>query len=188
MLAVRPANRFRARPLHKATMSNVGVIGLGAMGMGVARSLLRAGFAVHACDVRAGVADAFAVEGGVACASPADVARQVDVIVSVVVNAAQTEAVLFGEGGAVAAMEPGSVFASADGRPRRRRSSSKRGWERLGCISRRADVRRRRERRVRRNDDDDLRPPPRPMRVRRRARRDGGKVYRLGDAPATAAR
>ncbi len=31
---------------------NVGVIGLGAMGMGVARSLLRAGFAVHACDVR----------------------------------------------------------------------------------------------------------------------------------------
>lgn len=31
---------------------NVGVIGLGAMGLGVARSLLRAGFRAHACDVR----------------------------------------------------------------------------------------------------------------------------------------
>ena len=45
---------------------NVGVIGLGAMGMGVARSLLRAGFAVHACDVRRDVLDAFAAEGGIA--------------------------------------------------------------------------------------------------------------------------
>ena len=31
---------------------SVGVIGLGAMGMGVAQSLLRGGFEVHACDVR----------------------------------------------------------------------------------------------------------------------------------------
>ena len=39
---------------------NVGVIGLGAMGLGVARSLLRAGFKVHACDVRKEVLDKFA--------------------------------------------------------------------------------------------------------------------------------
>lgn len=36
---------------------NVGVIGLGAMGLGVARSLLRAGFRTHACDVRKDVLD-----------------------------------------------------------------------------------------------------------------------------------
>ena len=30
--------------------NNVGVIGLGAMGLGIARSLLRSGFKVHACD------------------------------------------------------------------------------------------------------------------------------------------
>jgi L-threonate 2-dehydrogenase len=88
---------------------NVGVIGLGAMGMGVARSLLRAGFAVHACDVRAHVLDAFAKEGGIACSSPADMGGKCDVVVTVVVNAAQTEAVLFGENGAVPAMKPGSV-------------------------------------------------------------------------------
>lgn len=90
--------------------SNVGVIGLGAMGGGMARSLRRAGCQVHVFDVRAEVAQAFAAEGGVACASPAALAAQCDVIVSVVVNAAQTESVLFGEGGCAAAMKRGSVF------------------------------------------------------------------------------
>jgi putative dehydrogenase len=75
---------------------NVGVIGLGAMGLGVARSLLRAGFKVHACDVRSQVLEAFAGEGGIACATPAELGSQCEVVVTVVVNAAQTETVLFG--------------------------------------------------------------------------------------------
>ncbi|SAK89564.1 3-hydroxyisobutyrate dehydrogenase [Caballeronia temeraria] len=88
---------------------NVGVIGLGAMGMGVARSLLRAGFAVHACDVRRPVLDAFAAEGGIACATPAELGGKCEVVLTVVVNAAQTEAVLFGDNGALDAMKPGGV-------------------------------------------------------------------------------
>ncbi len=88
----------------------VGVVGLGAMGRGMAASLRRAGYLVHACDVRHEAAEAFAADGGVACATPADVARACDVVVGVVVNAAQTETVLFGEGGAAAAMRPGSLF------------------------------------------------------------------------------
>ncbi len=88
----------------------VGVVGLGAMGSGMAGSLRRAGADVHVCDVRDGVAAAFAKAGGSACASVAELARRSDVVVSVVVNAAQTEAVLFGDDGAAAAMRPGSVF------------------------------------------------------------------------------
>jgi putative dehydrogenase len=95
----------------------VGVIGLGAMGAGMAASLRRAGADLHVCDVRAGIAAAFANEGGTACASVAELASRCEVVVSVVVNAAQTEAVLFGSGsgsgdgeGAAAAMRPGSVF------------------------------------------------------------------------------
>ncbi len=88
----------------------IGLVGLGAMGSGMASSLRRTGFAVQVCDVRAGVAQAFASEGGVACATPAELAASCDVIVSVVVNATQTEAVLFGEGGCAASMRPGSVF------------------------------------------------------------------------------
>ena len=91
-------------------MRNVGLIGLGAMGLGMAQSLRRAGHRVHVFDVRPEAGRAFAAEGGVACASPADVAAQCDVVVSVVVNAAQTEQVLFGPHGAAAAMQPGSLF------------------------------------------------------------------------------
>lgn len=98
---------------------NIGVIGLGAMGRGMAGSLRRAGWNVHVHDVRAEAVQAFVAEGGVACASPSDLAARCGIVVSVVVNAAQTEAVLFGEGGegggggaggAAAAMQPGSVF------------------------------------------------------------------------------
>ncbi|RBL67398.1 NAD(P)-dependent oxidoreductase, partial [Pseudomonas sp. MWU13-2625] len=89
--------------------NNVGVIGLGAMGLGIAWSLLRSGFKVHACDVRSEVTAQFASEGGVACASAAQLAGECEVIISVVVNAEQTESVLFGEGGAAAALRPGSL-------------------------------------------------------------------------------
>jgi L-threonate 2-dehydrogenase len=88
----------------------IGLIGLGAMGMGMANSLRRAGYSVHVFDVRREVAEAFAAEGGVASNSPAEVAAACEVVVSVVVNAAQTEAVLFGEGGAAASMKAGNVF------------------------------------------------------------------------------
>jgi putative dehydrogenase len=94
---------------------NVGVIGLGAMGFGVARSLLRAGFAVHACDVRPQVLETFASEGGIACATPAELGGKCEVVVTLVVNAAQTDAVLFGnedKPGAVPAMKPGAVVLS----------------------------------------------------------------------------
>ena len=90
--------------------TNIGVIGLGAMGKGMATSLRRAGYNVHVCDVRLDAATAFAAEGGTACAHPAELASKCSVVVSVVVNAAQTEAVLFGENGAAETLAPGSVF------------------------------------------------------------------------------
>jgi L-threonate 2-dehydrogenase len=98
-------------------MSNtVGVIGLGAMGLGMAKSLRQAGFDVLAYDVRVGAAQAFAAGGGRACDTLAELGGACQVVVSAVVNAAQTEAVLFGESGAskapgcAADMRPGSVF------------------------------------------------------------------------------
>ncbi len=89
---------------------HVGLIGLGAMGAGIARTLRDRGFHVHACDVRFEAAQAFAADGGTAWKTPAEVAAAAPVLVSVVVNAAQTESVLFGEGGAAAALQPGSTF------------------------------------------------------------------------------
>ncbi|MFL6665140.1 MAG: NAD(P)-dependent oxidoreductase, partial [Rhizobacter sp.] len=91
-------------------MSNIGVIGLGAMGSGMAKSLRRAGHDVHVCDARPDAAADFARDGGVACATPAEVGRACRIVISVVVNAQQTEAVLFGPEGAATGMAPGSVF------------------------------------------------------------------------------
>jgi len=91
-------------------MNRAGLIGLGAMGAGIAATLRDRGYEMHVCDARPGAAVRFAEGGGVAWATPAQVAHRCEVVISVVVNAAQTEEVLFGEGGAAASMKPGSVF------------------------------------------------------------------------------
>ncbi|QNP59034.1 L-threonate dehydrogenase [Paenacidovorax monticola] len=88
----------------------VGLVGLGAMGLGMAQSLRRAGHAPHVFDVRRDAAQAFAQEGGTACETLAELGARCDVVVSVVVNAAQTDAVLFGEDSLAAHMRPGSLF------------------------------------------------------------------------------
>ena len=90
--------------------TTVGLIGLGAMGAGMAKSLRKSGFALSVFDLRTDVAQAFAAGGGTACASPAELAASCQVVISVVVNAAQTEEVVFGTGGCAQAMQPGSVF------------------------------------------------------------------------------
>ena len=84
-----------------------GLIGLGAMGSGMAQSLRRAGHDLQVFDVRPGVAEAFAQCGGHASATLAELGARCDVVVSVVVNAAQTESVL---AELLPAMKPGSVF------------------------------------------------------------------------------
>jgi L-threonate 2-dehydrogenase len=94
--------------------TQVGLIGLGAMGAGMAGSLRRAGQAPYVFDVRSEAAQAFADHGGTACASPAELGKHCQVVISVVVNAAQTESVLFGENGCASSMvahgEGKSVF------------------------------------------------------------------------------
>ncbi|MCX7174285.1 MAG: NAD(P)-dependent oxidoreductase [Proteobacteria bacterium] len=109
---------------------DVGVVGLGAMGMGVARSLLRAGFAVLACDVRPEAVQTIVDQGGQRADSPAALAKAVDVLIILVVNADQTEAVLFGENGksgAAAHLAPGSVvIASSTVSPEYAKSLGKR--------------------------------------------------------------
>jgi len=93
-----------------ASQPAVGLVGLGAMGLGLAQSLRRAGHAPHVFDLRREVAQDFARDGGTACETLAELGARCDVVVSVVVNAAQTESVLFGDDGVAATMRPGSLF------------------------------------------------------------------------------
>jgi 3-hydroxyisobutyrate dehydrogenase len=94
-------------------MSAVGVIGLGSMGGGVAKSLLAAKFETHVYDVRAEAVKGFVAQGAKAAATPAALGAACDVVVVLVVNAEQTEKVLFGEHGAAAAMKKGAVVVSS---------------------------------------------------------------------------
>jgi len=84
------------------------VIGLGSMGYGMAQSLLRAGHTTHGFDISDAAMARFHAEGG-AQGALADVAPHLDAIMVVVLNAAQAETVLFGEGGVVAQMKPGAA-------------------------------------------------------------------------------
>lgn len=93
--------------------SSVAVIGLGSMGFGMASSLMRAGFGVRGYDVSPQAIERLAKEGGHGAASPGEAVDGADIVVSVVVNAAQTEDILFGQAAIAEAMRDGAVFISS---------------------------------------------------------------------------
>ncbi|WP_226575382.1 L-threonate dehydrogenase [Acuticoccus sediminis] len=89
----------------------IAVVGLGSMGLGMATSCLRAGLATWGADVDPAKVTAFQSEGGQE-GSLAGNAGTLDAVVVVVLNAAQTESVLFGEAGLVPTLKPGAVVLS----------------------------------------------------------------------------
>ena len=91
----------------------VAVIGLGSMGFGMATSLRRAKFDVTGYDVSDDAVARFVAAGGFGAATPAGAAKEADIVVSVVVNAAQTETILFGPGGVVETLARDAVFISS---------------------------------------------------------------------------
>lgn len=84
------------------------LIGLGSMGNGMARSILRAGHVTHGFDIAAAAVDGFRADGG-ADGTLTDVASDLDAVAIVVLNAAQTESVLFGDQGIVSMLKSGAV-------------------------------------------------------------------------------
>ena len=61
-------------------MKKVGVVGIGDMGSGLAKNLLKAGFEVCGFDPAAGRLDAFAAAGGVPMASPKEVGARAEAV------------------------------------------------------------------------------------------------------------
>jgi putative dehydrogenase len=87
----------------------VGVIGLGNMGMGAALNLLKKGHDVTGCELREETRAAFVAAGGAAVGAPDALPADLEAVVVFVINAAQTEQVLFGEKGCLARMPKGGV-------------------------------------------------------------------------------
>lgn len=95
----------------------LGVVGLGSMGLGAALSAVRAGVATWGLDVRPEPGERLTQAGGHVAACLEELATQCDVVMVLVVNAAQTESVLFGQGatsrGLVELLSPGKVVVTS---------------------------------------------------------------------------
>ena len=91
----------------------VAVIGLGAMGLPMARALLRGGFAVRGFDLRQSARAALAADGGTAVEFARTAAAGAAVLMLMVVDAAQAEAVLFADGALDAMATSGVVLLTA---------------------------------------------------------------------------
>jgi 3-hydroxyisobutyrate dehydrogenase len=87
----------------------IGFIGLGAMGGGMAASLVRAGCSVKGFDLRPAALAELVAAGGQSAPSPRAAAEGARLLVVMVVNQAQVEEVLFGADGAVAALPSGAT-------------------------------------------------------------------------------
>ena len=84
------------------------LIGLGAMGLGMARNILAAGIPLRGFDLSATALDAFTALGGVALDSAASAAADGEVVMLMVVDAVQIRTALF-DSGVADAMRPGGV-------------------------------------------------------------------------------
>ncbi len=89
----------------------IAVIGLGSMGFGMAKSMLRSGQNTYGFDLSPKQVAAFQQAGGSEGALDA-IAGTLDAVVIVVLNAAQTEDVLFGTQGIAASLKPGAVVVA----------------------------------------------------------------------------
>lgn len=100
-------------------MKRTGVIGLGDMGLGMARNLVAADFDAYGYDLREERRRMFAESGGTAVGSVAELGRSVDIVFLMVLNGIQVFDILNGPDGLLGTMEPGStVVVSATIKPR----------------------------------------------------------------------
>lgn len=77
----------------------IGVVGLGIMGLPMARNLLKAGFPVSVTNRTIARAEPLRSEGATVCRTPKEVAERSDIVVTMVTNSPDVEAVTFGKDG-----------------------------------------------------------------------------------------
>ncbi|GAA5165641.1 2-hydroxy-3-oxopropionate reductase [Viridibacterium curvum] len=89
-------------------MQKIGFIGLGIMGAPMAGHLIAAGHTLY-LHSRSGVPGELTQAGGTVCASAAEVARNADIIITMVPDTPHVEEVLFGANGVASAITAGKV-------------------------------------------------------------------------------
>lgn len=90
-------------------MKNIGVVGLGDMGSGLAKNLLSNGFSVFGMDLKPERQAAFTDMGGTLVRDAADIGRHIDAVFVMVMNGDQAKSVILGPDGVVENMQSGGV-------------------------------------------------------------------------------
>ncbi|MCS6840625.1 MAG: NAD(P)-dependent oxidoreductase [Roseiflexus sp.] len=87
----------------------VGFIGLGIMGRGMARNILKAGFPLRVWNRTASRMDELTAEGAEPASSPSDLAFHSDIIITCVSDTPDVEHVILGDSGVIHGARPGSL-------------------------------------------------------------------------------
>ena len=90
----------------------IAFIGLGRMGMGMARNLLRAGHTVAVCNRSHKKAEALAGEGARVAISPADACKDAQVVMTMVADDEALEEIVFGKNGFAPALDEDCIHLS----------------------------------------------------------------------------
>jgi len=89
---------------------SVGFIGLGTMGREMVRNLLKAGHAVRAFDIIKSATAEMVACGATAATSPADAAQGADIVITMLPDTPDVEAVIYGESGLLGSPPPGRLI------------------------------------------------------------------------------
>jgi 3-hydroxyisobutyrate dehydrogenase-like beta-hydroxyacid dehydrogenase len=90
----------------------IAFIGLGRMGMGMARNLIRAGHTVAACNRSHEKTQALAAQGAHAASCPAEAARDADVVMTMVSDDHALEEIVFGDDGLASTLKKEGIHVS----------------------------------------------------------------------------
>ena len=91
-------------------MKKAGVVGLGDMGSGLAKNLIKNGYETIGFDLSASRISELVSVGGISASNIADVARNADAVFVMVMNGDQAKSVILGDHGLVANMRKGGVI------------------------------------------------------------------------------
>ena len=107
-------------------MKRIGLIGLGDMGIGMARNIIKGGFELTGYDLRKKRLDMLEEAGGKRAASPSEVGANADTVFIMVMTGKQVADVVTGKNGLLETMKPGStIIVSATIQPSEAREVSK---------------------------------------------------------------
>lgn len=107
-------------------MKRIGLIGLGEMGIGMARNIIKGGFELTGYDLRKERVDMLEEAGGKRAGSPSEVGANADTVFIMVMTGKQVTDVVTGKNGLLETMKPGStIIVSATIQPSEAREVSK---------------------------------------------------------------